>query len=40
MRLVRSRPRKTDQMAQFWMSTSWKLALDMRSGKTFQESTC
>ena len=39
VRLVRSRPNKTDQMAQFWMSTSWKLALDMRAGKTFVEST-
>ena len=39
VRLVRSRPSKTDQLAQFWMSTSWRLALDMRSGKTFAEST-
>ena len=39
VRLVRSRPAKTDQMAQFWMSTSWKLALDLRAGKTFIEST-
>lgn len=39
VRLVRSRPAKTDQMAQFWMSTSWKLALDLRAGKTFVEST-
>ena len=40
VRLVRSRPQKTDQMAQFWMATSWKLALDMRAGKSFSESTC
>ena len=37
VRLVRSRPNKTDQMAQFWMSVSWKLALEMRSGRTFAE---
>ena len=39
VQLVRSRPSKTDQTAQFWMSTSWKLALDMRSEKTFTERT-
>eukprot|EP00435_Cladocopium_sp_Y103_P035752 s1402_g9.t1 len=38
-RLVRSRPNKTDQLAQFWLSTSWKLALEMRAGKTFAETT-
>eukprot|EP00435_Cladocopium_sp_Y103_P004623 s893_g1.t1 len=39
VRLVRSRPQKTDQLAQFWHATSWKLALEMRSGKTFAETT-
>ena len=39
VRLVRSRPAKTDQLAQFWMSVSWKLALEMRGGRTFSEST-
>eukprot|EP00435_Cladocopium_sp_Y103_P041998 s2661_g11.t1 len=39
VRLVRSRPNKTDQLAQFWLSTSWKLALDMRAGRTFSEAT-
>ena len=39
IRLVRSRPNKTDQLAQFWMSVSWRLALEMRSGRTFPECT-
>lgn len=39
IRLARSRPQKTDQCGQFYMTTSWKLALEMRSGKTFEEVT-
>ena len=39
VRLVRSRPQKTDQLAQFWMTVSWKLALEMRGGRTFTEAT-
>lgn len=39
VRLVRSRPQKTDQLAQFWMTVSWKLALEMRGGRTFMEAT-
>mgnify|MGYP000008266181 FL=1 len=39
VRLVRSRPQKTDQLAQFWMTVSWKLALEMRGGRTFVEAT-
>ena len=39
VRLVRGRPLKTDQVAQYWMTVSWRLALDMRAGKTFAEST-
>jgi len=37
VRLARSRPQKMDQMAQFWTSTSWKLAMEMRTGKPFKE---
>eukprot|EP00435_Cladocopium_sp_Y103_P013637 s2457_g3.t1 len=36
---IRCRPNKTDQLAQFYLSTSWKLALEMRSGKTFAETS-
>ena len=39
VKLVRSRPQKTDQLAQYWMSVSWRLALEMRGGKTFHETT-
>lgn len=38
-RLARSRPQKTDQFSQFWLSTSWRLAMDMRAGRTFDEAT-
>lgn len=37
VRLARSRPQKTGQFGQFYTTTSWKLALEMRSGKTFEE---
>ena len=39
IRLCRSRPAKTDQMAQFYLMSSWKLCMDLRSGKSFEEST-
>lgn len=39
VRLARSRPQKTDQFGQFYTTTSWKLVLEMRSGKTFEEVT-
>lgn len=38
VRLARSRPNKTDQLCQFWTATSWRLAMDMRTGKSFAES--
>ena len=38
VRLARSRPAKTDQLCQFWTSTSWRLAMEMRTGKSFAES--
>ena len=38
VRLARSRPNKTDQLCQFWTATSWRLAMDMRTGKFFDES--
>lgn len=31
------RVEKTDQLNQFYTTVSWKLALEMRSGKTFEE---
>ena len=37
IKLCRSRPSKTDQLSQFWHSTSWKIAISMRSGSTFEE---
>ena len=37
IRLARSRPQKTEQMGQFYLSTAWRLAMEMRSGKTFNE---
>lgn len=39
VRLARSRPQKTDQLAQFDAAASWKLALEMRARKTFEEIT-
>lgn len=39
IRLCRSRPAKTDQMSQFYLMSSWKLCMDLRSGKSFEEST-
>ena len=36
-RLARSRPQKMDQMAQFWTATSWRLAMELRTGKPFKE---
>ena len=38
VRLARSRPAKTDQLCQFWTSTSCKVAMEMRTGKSFAES--
>eukprot|EP00438_Fugacium_kawagutii_P034924 Skav206385 [mRNA] locus=scaffold834:525350:529905:- [translate_table: standard] len=35
VKLVRSRPQKTDQLTQFWTAISWKLALAQRAGSTF-----
>ena len=37
IRLARSRPQKTEQFTQYWL-TGWKLATMMRAGKTFDES--
>ena len=37
VKLTRSRPQKTDQVSQFWVTISWKLAMEMRAGKTFDE---
>ena len=34
-RLVRSRPQKTEQFGQFFITISWKLATAMRSGQSF-----
>ena len=39
VKLCRSRPAKTDQLGQFYHSTSWRLATAMRSGSTFEEAT-
>ena len=39
VKLCRSRPNKTDQLGQFYHSTSWRLATAMRSGSTFEEAT-
>ena len=39
VKLCRSRPNKTDQLGQFYRSTSWRLATAMRSGSTFEEAT-
>lgn len=35
IRLLRSRPQKTEQYGQFFLTISWKLATAMRSGETF-----
>ena len=37
VKLARSRPQKTDQMGQFWLTTAWRLVMEMRAGKTFDE---
>ena len=37
VKLVRSRPQKTDQLGQFWTTTSWKLAMELRGGKAWDE---
>ena len=37
VKLARSRPQKTDQMGQFWLTTAWRLLMEMRAGKTFDE---
>ena len=29
VKLARSRPQKTDQMSQFWLTTAWRLAMEM-----------
>ena len=39
IRVARSRPQKTEQFTQYWLTTGWKLATMMRAGKTFDEST-
>ena len=39
VKLVRSRPQKTDQLHQWWTTISWKLALELRGGKTWDEAT-
>ena len=38
VRLCRSRPAKTEQMAQFYLMSSWKMCMDLRGGKNFEES--
>lgn len=38
IKLLRSRPQKTEQYGQFYLTISWKLATSMRSGATFDAS--
>ena len=35
VKLARSRPQKMEQFNQFWLSVSWRLATELRSGATF-----
>ncbi len=37
IKLARSRPQKPDQLNQWWVTVSWKLALELRGGKTWEE---
>lgn len=37
VKLVRSRPNKTDQVGQFCQTISWKLAMELRGGKAWDE---
>lgn len=37
-RLARSRPQKMEQFSQFWLTVSWRLATEMRSGRSFEDS--
>ena len=37
IKLARSRPQKTDQLNQWWTTISWKLALELRGGRTWEE---
>ena len=37
IKLARSRPQKPDQLNQWWVTISWKLALELRGGKTWEE---
>lgn len=36
-KLARSRPQKTDQLNQWWTTISWRLALELRGGKSWDE---
>ncbi len=36
IKLARSRPQKPDQLNQWWVTVSWKLALELRGGKTWE----
>ena len=36
-KLARSRPQKPDQLNQWWVTVSWKLALELRGGRTWDE---
>ena len=36
---ARSRPNKTEQLASFWQSVSWTIAMMLRNGQTFREIT-
>ena len=36
-KLARSRPQKADQLNQWWTTISWRLALELRGGKSWDE---
>ncbi|CAJ1377672.1 unnamed protein product [Effrenium voratum] len=35
VKMARSRPQKTEQFGQFWLTVAWKLATELRGGQTF-----
>ena len=37
IKLARSRPQKPDQLNQWWVTVSWRLALELRGGRTWEE---
>lgn len=36
-RLARSRPQKMEQFSQFWLTVSWRLATELRTGQSFAD---